>query len=259
MYKSVRMAIVLSVFIFFSCSHPGKNDESIPPAPFPEPQTILFQPAEKYRVNVVTGDSILPLKNAKGDLIKTGVPVPMDQRKQDTGFLLPPVSVPAAWKFMDTLKTNRTAIKGKPDTLPLDLSKLPRFVAGVTMPAPASPDKNRDSIVSGKPIPARPEIVPCKRHVLRKMLPMSVQPDARYGMKQLNTYHGLTSSNIFHVMEDNRGNLWFSTMAGLICYDGQYSQTFGKKQGLLADIVFYNLFIQGKFNLDIAVWTHKIS
>ncbi len=234
-----RKLCVGLMLLITGCRYSEEKADNVPPNTFAAPKSIRLQTKNKYTVNAVTGDSISPVKNEKGKLIQTGIAVPANMTISDTGFLHPPVTIPAEWTLADTLRTNISVIRGRPDTILLNEKALLQFPGRMDTSTYVQLDINKDTVVTGVLVPAESEVVPCIRPVLKKMLPMSISANTRYCMKQLNTYHGLSSSTIFHVMEDNRGNLWFSTIDGLICYDGQYSQTYRKKQGLLADMVFY--------------------
>lgn len=53
-----------------------------------------------------------------------------------------------------------------------------------------------------------------------------------------NTNSGLASNSVRDIFEDNVGNLWFATLNGLSCYDGQTWQVVANKVALGAEGVF---------------------
>ncbi|HCZ34576.1 MAG TPA: hypothetical protein DHV26_01455 [Cytophagales bacterium] len=246
----VQFLIILVTCMLNACMQSENVNPDLPPMLYAQPQIIRFPAKQPYLANVLTGDSILPYKDSKGQPAKTGVPVPADMSVKDTGFLSAPVSVPAQWLLIDTLESNSTTIKGKPDTISIDEDKLIQVLFNLDSSSAKRTGSHKDSVITGVRVPAIGEVVPCRKPAMKKLLPMSVRPGSRYNMKELNAFHGFSSSNVFHVMEDRKGNLWFSTFDGLICFDGQYSQTFGVKNGLMADLVFYS-FEDSKGNIWI--------
>lgn len=254
----VQYLLMLITCMLCACMQSGNVSTDLPAMLYEQPAILPFPAKQPYKVNVITGDSILPYKDSKGQTVKTGVPVPADMSVKDTGFLSPPVSVPAKWMLIDTLESNCTTIKGKPDTISIDEDKLKHILYSYDSSSAKETISHKDSVITGVLVPAVGEVVPCLKPALKKVLPMSVRPGSRYNMKELNSYHGFTSSSVFHVMEDSKGNLWFSTLEGLICFDGQYIQTFGIKNGLMADLVFYS-FEDSKGNIWIYAGAKGIS
>ncbi|MFK7786574.1 MAG: histidine kinase [Crocinitomicaceae bacterium] len=49
---------------------------------------------------------------------------------------------------------------------------------------------------------------------------------------------GFPNAEIYNVIQDSKGHMWFSTDAGVIRYDGYYFKVFGMKDGLLNNVVF---------------------
>lgn len=246
----VQYLLMLITCMLCACMQSGNVSTDLPAMLYEQPAILPFPAKQPYKVNVITGDSILPYKDSKGQPVKTGVPVPADMSIKDTGFLSPPVSVPAQWVLVDTLESNSTSIKGKPDTISIDEDKLKQVLFNIDSSPAKRTGSQKDSVITGVRVAAIGEVVPCRKPAMKKLLPMSVRHGSRYNMKELNAFHGFSSSNVFHVMEDRKGNLWFSTFDGLICFDGQYSQTFGIKNGLMADNVFYS-FEDSKGNIWI--------
>ena len=57
--------------------------------------------------------------------------------------------------------------------------------------------------------------------------------------RDFTTADGLASDQVNSILEDQEGNLWFGTAAGVSCYDGDSLQTFTAADGLAADMVRY--------------------
>ena len=60
---------------------------------------------------------------------------------------------------------------------------------------------------------------------------------------QFTTAHGLSSSKVYDITQDNQGNLWFATDRGLTSYDGYEFKKYTKNHGL-TDVVIYNFYNQ---------------
>ncbi|MGL1885583.1 MAG: ATP-binding protein [Reichenbachiella sp.] len=58
--------------------------------------------------------------------------------------------------------------------------------------------------------------------------------NSRFNVKYLDVEQGLSSSYIYDILEDKRGNMWFATYAGLSKYDGTFITTWTTKE-LLPD------------------------
>lgn len=69
----------------------------------------------------------------------------------------------------------------------------------------------------------------------------------------LTTNHGLPSNRIVSVIEDDFGNLWFGTGAGISKYNGKEFTNYSEKDGLCSDMISY-LHIDSKGVLWIGTW-----
>jgi hypothetical protein len=63
-------------------------------------------------------------------------------------------------------------------------------------------------------------------------------------IKHLNAHQFLGASNVYHVVKDRSGYLWFCTSYGLVKYNGHSIQRFTRQQGL-ADNMVFNIFEDG--------------
>lgn len=72
------------------------------------------------------------------------------------------------------------------------------------------------------------------------MLVWSVQAQQPYfATKHYTTDHGLPSPEVYDILEDRRGYLWFSTDNGVSRFNGYAFENFGPKQGLQNNVVFF--------------------
>jgi hypothetical protein len=114
------LSFCLLVATLSSCWPKYKSDNDNPAPLFPSPKTIPVGIEKKYIINPLTGDSIKPLKNSRGEFVKTGVPIPAIASKTDSGFFLKPILVSASWSFADSLPAYAYPILGKQDIIPVD-------------------------------------------------------------------------------------------------------------------------------------------
>ena len=56
--------------------------------------------------------------------------------------------------------------------------------------------------------------------------------------RNYSTEHGLPSPEVYCVMEDSRGYMWFGTDNGAARFDGYEFKTYGAKEGLKDNVVF---------------------
>ncbi|HXB13445.1 MAG TPA: two-component regulator propeller domain-containing protein, partial [Bacteroidia bacterium] len=57
-------------------------------------------------------------------------------------------------------------------------------------------------------------------------------------LNNYNIHDGLPSSEVYHVMQDSKGFMWFGTDHGVCRYDGYYFKTFTSADGLADNTVF---------------------
>lgn len=69
-----------------------------------------------------------------------------------------------------------------------------------------------------------------------------------------STEHGLPSSEVYSVIQDRKGNLWFSTDRGVARYDGTEFKTYSFKEGLTDNTVFKLL-----EDKNGKVWMHTLT
>ena len=59
----------------------------------------------------------------------------------------------------------------------------------------------------------------------------------QYGWRNYTTNDGLPSSEVYTVIQDKKGFLWFGTDKGVSRFDGYSFQNFGAKEGLLDNVI----------------------
>lgn len=94
-----------------------------------------------------------------------------------------------------------------------------------------------------------PVIVPLKYPPLLEAGPLRYSENARLNLQYLNEEHNLGSSNVYSIIQDSRGSMWFGTWGAGICrYDGQYISHFTDEHGLKTLAVQY-VFEDSKGNI----------
>ncbi len=78
-----------------------------------------------------------------------------------------------------------------------------------------------------------PVIFPVRNPPLLEAAPLRYSENARINLQYLNEEHNLGSSNVYSIIQDSRGCMWFGTWQSGICrYDGQFISHFADEQGL---------------------------
>ena len=152
------------------------------------------------------------------------------------GYVVPHDSMA---KPKTVLAGNPVAVKtGKPEVI---LTNTNVFPAGVPKVVKAGTPKiykpGEDSIFVQKTVPAIdspfmagvPEMVLVKDAYIKDNNPKN--------FSSFTKLQGLKHNNIFCIMQDNIGNLWFGTVGGACRYDGKYFTHFTTKEGLSNDFV----------------------
>ncbi|MDC1212020.1 hypothetical protein N8Z73_00925, partial [bacterium] len=71
-----KLKYMLLLLLLAACTE-DKNRDTKPPTLFPMPQTVAANPGGGYAVNQVTGDTIQPVILESGEILKTGVSIPV--------------------------------------------------------------------------------------------------------------------------------------------------------------------------------------
>jgi len=228
------------IILFNSCNSDQSkiNHDDEARSLFPRPRSVSLNLDSGYRINPFNGDSIKPVKNANGEIIKTGVPVPVSEQTVDITVADPVEQIEAIWSEEGLLTQNIYQVPERTGML-IDESKLEHFELGKDTSTYVLKNSKGDTIPTGIPIPVQGISVARNMPVRTEGLPLSFSSTAAYGIKYLNTYHGLKSSNIHSVLEDKRGCLWIATREGLVCYDGKSILTFTENEGLYQKNVLF--------------------
>ncbi len=243
---------VLPIILFVACH---SSDRLMPPA---ESQRSAFKQTplnikNGYTLNTVSKDTIKPIVNTLGDTIITGKSIPISPKEikaelaKNRTYL--PLGTPEIISFDKTSQLT-TSLNSNTEVI-LDRSRIKKIVLGAGKNAAPIINKVGDTIVTGKKIVIEAKITAAvnqpKITVSSPQFKENVQSNIRY----LDVDHGLTSSYIYSIIEDELGRLWLGTYGnGIMIYDGNSIQSFTTKEGLSA-ILIRKLFKDSKGNIWI--------
>jgi ligand-binding sensor domain-containing protein/signal transduction histidine kinase len=180
-------------------------------------------------VNTVTGDSIQILLTSTGDTVTTGRPFTAKGKIINTDGLEVPLGNPGVKKT----NSNVHPISEKLIAIPVDEDKLKRFSIENGKSSFTLINSNGDVIPTGIPVLSVGKIVSVIEKKPVQALPMRMKDNAIFSIQYLDVNQGLSSSYIWSMLEDKRGNLWFGTdESGVIRYDGKSFTQYTEKEGL---------------------------
>jgi len=214
------VSTICLILLFWSCEDRTNNK--------PGPGSDIQPTAPQLR------DSIQPVINSYGDTLLTGVPVILAGRTPDPDGLTKASPIPA----------------GKPKVVPAhqNIRKLPTelrtqavHVIDLLKSSPEGSSNSNfvlrnstgDSLPTGIPIPTEGKVVPCIFPQSIPGMPPGMKDNASMDLRYLDVYHGMLSSQVISIIEDNQGRIWLGTTGGGVSmYNGHTFTHFGKMEGL---------------------------
>lgn len=202
------------------------------PALYERPAVYKLDTIKGYTINPITGDSIKPLLNSLGKIVRTGVSYTIAGKQVEEREFNNPEIINDKSIEKSTVETNSHPLQGKLEIVPAQ----PRELSSVAL----SP--NADSIIvdqSNHILFLHEKIdVTSKKIALHEPKPVKIQPmrykdNALLDIQYLDISQGLAFSYIYAMCQDKKGNLWLGTDYGLCKYDGTYLTTYTEKEGLI--------------------------
>jgi ligand-binding sensor domain-containing protein/serine phosphatase RsbU (regulator of sigma subunit) len=237
-----KLKYLLPILCLVACTGNKNSDEN--PAPlYPQPQTIKFNNDEGYTLNTVTGDTIQPIILESGDTLITGKPIPARGKPIQPDSVRQPQVVP--YIPSDSVYNAHPTVHQIPDKLtviPVHHDSLTKILLEEISKSDTSHyivTRTGDTIRTGVPINAQGKKVPTIQPRATKALLPRFKDAAITNLQYLDVDQGMASSNIFSILEDKSGNLWFGTDGGGVSkYDGESFTHFTDKEGLSNNIVY---------------------
>lgn len=186
------------------------------------------------------------LLSPDGDTIPAGVPIPAKGRRIDPDSVAKPEVVP--------FKGAAEAIPTHTNVHPAGTPKVVPIPEELTVITPGE-----DGVPIPKTIPVEGKAVPAvRRKPTRALLPQYMDK-AIYDIQYLDVDQGLHSSNVYVIMEDSRGNIWFGTeKTGVSRYDGKYFTKFSTEEGLSGNYIL-NIIEDSKGNIWFGTFDRGVS
>ena len=213
--------ILLPLILLAACTETsGVRDASLPPPLYPQPQTVE---------------------------LKTGVTLPATPNIIHPDSVAKPQSFTIDHAALTTINAqpNRHHKPEEPTTIPVDKSQLKTIQLGEGNPDFVLVNIMGDTIPTGVPIPAKGKVVKAIHSKPTKALPRASKDAAIAHLQFLNVEHGLASSFVNAVLEDQHGNIWMGTYIGVSVYNGEAFTHFTENEGLSNNLVWSILEDQG--------------
>ncbi len=247
------------ILLLSSCSRDKQSESDEITTLFPAPQTLALNTKDGYKINLVTGNSILPIINSLGDTIKTGVPVPAKGKVIPPDSVGKPKIISAGKPEVVFTHMNVEKIQGPLTVIPVNKESLKTFTPGVDTSSFVLKNSTGDIVPTGVPIPAKGKVVPCiQSEPIEALLPR-IKDKAITNMRFLGLEQGMNSTDVRSILEDSRGNIWFGTWSGGVSmYNGQTFTHYSVKEGL-SDNSVLSCLEDSSGNLWFGTWGGGVS
>jgi hypothetical protein len=198
-----------------------------------DPKIVPLNTDQGYIINPVTGDSIQPMINSRGDTIITGMPVPAKGKVMDPNSLAKPKIVPAGKPKVVPIRQKTHKIPETLTIIPVNKAQLKTFTPGVDTSSFVLINSFGDTLPTGIPIPTKGKLVSCKQQQQVKASPPILKDYASMNIKYLDVEQGMNMTQVTSMLEDSRGNIWIGTQVrGVSMYDGETFAHFTENEGL---------------------------
>ncbi|HSU26889.1 MAG TPA: two-component regulator propeller domain-containing protein [Chitinophagaceae bacterium] len=230
------MKIGLKYFIvlvfLYSCkrNHHPVTEEN--PSLYPEPIMVPLNTTERYAINQLTGDTIKPLLNSFGEIVRTGVTIHFNGVSIRPETMVRPNITRPVSPATSLVGSNTHPIPSALTVITVDSSKLKKIKFG-------EGDQSfvlRNSmgvIKSGVWLPVTGRKMPFSEPQPVKAATMRYKDNATTNIQYLNVDQGLTYAYVLDLLEDKKGNFWFGMDGtGITKYDGVSFTNYTVKEGL---------------------------
>jgi len=211
---SGMLLVLLPVMLLAGCTGTsGDKNASLPPPLYPQPQTVE---------------------------LKAGVPIPATPKIIHPDSVAKPQSFTVDHAALTRINAhpNRQSIPNELTIIPVDKSQLKTIPLGEGNPDFVLLSSIGDTIPTGVPIPATGRVVQAVHSRPTKALPPTTKDAAIAHLQYLNVEHGMTSSFVRAVLEDQRGNIWLGTRGGVSVFNGESFTHYSEDDGLSNNLVW---------------------
>src|SRR6056297_174570 len=210
---SGTLMLFLPLLLLAACT--GTSDEkdaSLPPPLYSQPQTIE---------------------------LKAGVSIPATPKIIHPDSVAKPQTFTVDQAALTTINahSNRHQIPNDRTIISVDKSKLKTIRVGESNPNFALLSSTGDTIPTGVPIPTEGKVVKAIHSKPIKALQPSSKDASIAHLQYLNVEHGMASSFVRSVLEDQNGNIWMGTRGGVSVFDGESFTHFSENEGLSNNLV----------------------
>jgi len=205
---SGMLLVLLPIFLLAGCTGTsGEKDASTPPPLYPQPQTVE---------------------------LKEGVPIPATPKIIHPDSVAKPQSFAVDHAALTTINAypNRRQIPADLTTIPVDRSQLRTIPLGEGNPDFVLLSSTGDTIPTGVPVPAMGRVVQALHSRPTKALPPSTKDAAIAHLQYLDVEHGMVSTFVWSMLEDQSGNIWFGGFGGVSVFNGESFTRYTEKEGL---------------------------
>ncbi len=230
------MKIGLKYFIvlvfLYSCkrnNHPVTDEN---PSLYPAPLKVALNLAERYTINQLSGDTIKPLLNSFGEIVRTGVTIPFTGVSIPPEKMVRPIIIRPLSPVTSMVQSNIHPIPSALTVITVDSTKLKKIKFGEGDPSFVL--RNSYGVLpTGVLLPVTGRKMPFSEPQPVRAAPMRYKDNATTNIQYLNVDQGLTYAYVLELLEDKKGNFWFGMDGtGITKYDGISFTNYTVKEGL---------------------------
>lgn len=223
--------------LLFSCGKIQKTDENYPDGTLFRIQHL--DTVNGYKMNIFNNDSINgSYVNPSGDTIETG-----------KSLIIHPIafSPDTVWNVEVKKLSDPKTIYGVSGHREIKLSEIKEeFIfdslstAEINSSTPYEfKNYSGKKIKTGIPIKVKFKKIKIRNPLPVKAIPPHILENSIYDMRNYNTDQGLSSAYIWKIIQDSRGNFWFTTNnGGVIEYNGVDFYIYTKNENLAGNVVY---------------------
>ena len=184
---------ILLIGIFAGCKQRTDANSYQAPALYSKPLIVPLNLTEGYKVNLLTGNAIMPLVNSLGNVIPTGVPFSIAGTKVDRQGFAATAIIKDYAKEKINITTNVHPVKGKLEIVPA----IPVTLSSIAVSATTDSiiiDKYNHLLISKTKINVTSKLIALQEPQPVKIDPMRYKDNATLDLQYLDIEQGLAYS-----------------------------------------------------------------